>query len=156
MLGMSEARVKPESESMGCSAPMVPNFGIHGSSIMQRSYEEPFAWKVVTSFSKSWSYGNSTISIVMPVCDWYIGATFLSGPSSAPCTAAITSFDGLLVPLLDVVHASRMAGNDVNTAPATAVRFTNSRLVIRCIPTPFEVEPAINQEGLRRLFGAES
>ena len=32
---------------------MVPNFGIQGSSIMHRSYDESFAWNVVTSFEKS-------------------------------------------------------------------------------------------------------
>ena len=53
MLGMSESRVNPKLESSGCRAPIVPNFGIHGSSIMHRSYEEPFAWKVVTSFENS-------------------------------------------------------------------------------------------------------
>src|SRR6266446_1073729 len=125
MLGMSESRAKPKLESRGWRAPMVPNFGIQGSSIMQRSYDDPLAWKVVTSFSKSWSYGNSTTSIVMPVCDWYIGATFFSGPSSAPCTAAMVSFDGLLEVVPPEVHASRIAGNEVNMAPATALRFTN-------------------------------
>src|SRR5437868_11795069 len=137
MLGMSGSRVKPKFESSGWSAPMVPNFGIHGSSIMQRSYEDPLAWKVVTSFSNSWSYGNSTTSIVMPVCDWYIGATFFRGPSSAPWTAAIVS---LVVLVPDVVppveQASRRAGIEVSIAPANAVRFTNSRREIGSIRPP--------------------
>src|SRR5438132_11940930 len=74
--------------------------------------------------------------MVMPVSDWYLGATFFRGASSLPLTAAITSFDGLFeVPVL-VPHAARMAGSEVNAALVTAVRLTNSRRVIRCIPFP--------------------
>jgi hypothetical protein len=68
-----------------------------------------------------------------------MGATFFSGPSSAPCTAAIVSFDGLLLPLVEVFvvpQAARIAGIELNAAPVTAVRLTNSRRLIRCIPLP--------------------
>src|ERR1700694_211789 len=82
----------------------------------------------------------------MPDCDWYMGATFFSGPSSAPWTAAIVSLDGLLDVLVEVLHAARNAWievTEVNIAPVTAVRLTNSRREIRCIRfPPMEVDEA--------------
>ena len=73
---------------------------------------------------------------MIPVFAVYIGPTFFSGPSSAPWTAATVSFDGLLLVLVPVPQAARIAGIEVNAAPVTAVRLTNSRRVIRCIPFP--------------------
>src|SRR2546426_9433708 len=55
----------------------------------------------------------------------------------------MVSLDGLLEVVGLELHASRIAGNDVNIAPATAVRLTNSRRVILCIPTPSEAEQVL-------------
>src|SRR5207244_2481941 len=44
-----------------------------------------------------------------------------------------------------VEHASRMEGIEVNIAPATAVRLTNSRRVIGCIQTSSEVQQRPSQ-----------
>src|SRR5438067_1519481 len=62
-----------------------------------------------------------------------MGATFLSGPSSAPWTAAIVSLVVLVDELLPELHASRIVGIEVSIAPAKAVRLTNSRRVIGSI-----------------------
>ena len=83
----------------------MPNFGIQGSSIITRSYVGEFALNVVTSFSKSWSYGNSTISILMPVFCSYSGATALRAASSLPWTAAMVSFAGFCPPVVPCWHA---------------------------------------------------
>src|ERR1700719_1951308 len=64
-----------------------------------------------------------------------MGAIFFSGPSSAPWTAAMVRLDGLFEVVL-VPHAARKAGSEVKAAPVTAVRLTNSRRLIRCIPFP--------------------
>src|ERR1700731_2446371 len=62
-----------------------------------------------------------------------MGAIFFSGPSSAPWTAAMVRLDGLFEVVL-VPHAARIAGIEVKAALVTAVRLTNSRRLIRCIP----------------------
>src|SRR2546421_8444976 len=73
----------------------------------------------------------------IPVSDLYSGATFFSGPSSFPGPARMTVWAGWLdPPPLVVPQAARIAGSEVNAAPVTAVRLTNSRRLIRCIPFP--------------------
>jgi len=60
------------------------------------------------------------------------------------------SLDGLLpVVVPPVEHASRIVGSDDSIAPATAVRFTNSRREIRSITTSLEVETS-SVSGLER------
>src|SRR5216684_4318316 len=89
--------------------------------------------------------------MVMPVCDWYMGATFFSGPSSAPCTAAIVSLDGLLLDVLVELHAARIVGNELNIAPATAARLTNSRRLIGSIHPPLRlIIPPVASGSMRR------
>ena len=81
--------------------PSVPNFGIHGSSIMMRSYVASFALNAFTSLEYRSAYGASTISSWTPVLVVYIGARAFRPASSTPWTAAIVSF---FVPLVVVVE----------------------------------------------------
>src|SRR5262245_30869986 len=78
---------------------------------MTRSKVESFAWKVVTSFSYRASYGFSTNSIVVPICDPQLDAIAFKPRLSSPLRAATVSFAGFPPVLLPLQAAAKAMTN---------------------------------------------